>query len=127
MESTVQHARAHGYVTTLLGHKAYIQGLEDRNYAVRNYAERQAINAPIQGSNADIIKKAMIQIFDQITKHQLSARMLLQVHDELVFEIPDENVNAEIPIIKNIMENTVKISIPIVVDYGAALNWADAH
>jgi DNA polymerase I len=127
MESTVQHARAHGYVTTLLGHKAYIQGLEDRNYAVRNYAERQAINAPIQGSNADIIKKAMIQIFDQITKHQLSARMLLQVHDELVFEIPDENVNAEIPIIKNIMESTVKISIPIVVDYGAALNWADAH
>lgn len=127
MDSTVQHARAHGYVITLLGHKAYIKGLEDRNYAMRNYAERQAINAPIQGSNADIIKKAMIQIFDQITKHKLSAKMLLQVHDELVFEIPDENVEVEIPIIKNIMENVVKISVPIVVDYGVALNWADAH
>lgn len=127
MESTVQYARTHGYVTTLLGHKAYIQGLEDRNYAMRNYAERQAINAPIQGSNADIIKKAMIQIFDQITTHKLSAKMLLQVHDELVFEIPEENVDIEVPIIKNIMENAAKISVPIVVDYGVALNWADAH
>jgi DNA polymerase-1 len=127
MDTTVQHARAHGYATTLLGHKAYIKGLEDRNYAIRNYAERQAINAPIQGSNADIIKKAMIQIFDQITKHQLSAKMLLQVHDELVFEISEEKLETEIPIIKTIMENTVKISVPIVVDYGVALNWADAH
>jgi DNA polymerase-1 len=127
MENATQHARSHGYVTTLLGHKAYIKGLDDRNYSMRNYAERQAINAPIQGSNADIIKKAMIQIFDQITKNTLSARMLLQVHDELVFEIPDEHVKAEIPIIKSIMENAAKISVPIIVDCGEASNWADAH
>lgn len=127
MSNTIQQARSTGYVTTLLGHKAYINGLEDRNYAVRNYAERQAINAPIQGSNADIIKKSMIQIFDQITKNKLSAKMLLQVHDELVFEIPEGTLNAEIPIIKAIMENAVKISVPIIVDYGVALTWADAH
>jgi len=127
MENATQHARSHGYVTTLLGHKAYIKGLDDRNYSMRNYAERQAINAPIQGSNADIIKKAMIQIFDQITKNTLSARMLLQVHDELVFEIPDEHVKAEIPIIKSTMENAAKISVPIIVDCGEASNWADAH
>jgi DNA polymerase-1 len=127
MDSTIQHARAHGFVTTLLGHKAYIRGLEDRNYAMRNYAERQAINAPIQGSNADIIKKAMIQIHDQITRNNLSAKMLLQVHDELVFEIPTENVEAEVPVIKSIMESAAKISVPIVVDYGVADNWADAH
>lgn len=127
MDTTVQHARSHGYVTTLLGHKAYIRGLEDRNYAMRNYAERQAINAPIQGSNADIIKKAMIQIHDRIMRHALSAKMLLQVHDELVFEISTENVDAEIPIIQSIMENAANISIPVVVDYGVANNWADAH
>lgn len=127
MDNTIQHARAHGYVTTLFGHKAYIKGLEDRNYSMRNYAERQAINAPIQGSNADIIKKAMIQIFDQINRHNLSAKMLLQVHDELVFEIPEQNVEAEVPIIKSIMENAAKISVPIVVDCGVAANWADAH
>ncbi len=127
MDNTIQHARSHGYVTTLFGHKAYIRGLEDRNYAMRNYAERQAINAPIQGSNADIIKKAMIQIHDQITRQALSAKMLLQVHDELVFEIPTENVDAEVPIIQSIMENAANISIPVVVDYGVADNWADAH
>lgn len=127
MDNTIQQARAHGYVTTLLGHKAYIRGLDDRNYSMRNYAERQAINAPIQGSNADIIKKAMIQIADQITKHNVSATMLLQVHDELVFEIPDEKVDVEVPIIKLIMENAVKLSVPIVVDCGIASNWADAH
>lgn len=127
MDNTIQYARSHGYVTTLLGHKAYIKGLEDRNYSMRNYAERQAINAPIQGSNADIIKKAMIQIFDQITKHNLSAKMLLQVHDELVFEIPENSIEAEVPIIKSIMENAAKISVPIVVDSGVADNWAEAH
>jgi DNA polymerase-1 len=127
MDTTVQHARSHGYVTTLFGHKAYIKGLEDRNYAMRNYAERQAINAPIQGSNADIIKKAMIQIFDQITRHTLSAKMLLQVHDELVFEIPEQNVETEVPMIKSIMENAAKLSVPIVVDCGIANNWAEAH
>jgi DNA polymerase-1 len=127
MDNTIQHARAHGYVTTLLGHKAYIKGLDDRNYSTRNYAERQAINAPIQGSNADIIKKAMIQIFDQVTQHKLTAKMLLQVHDELVFEIPDEQVETEVPLIKSIMENAAKISVPIVVDCGVASNWADAH
>lgn len=127
MDTTIQHARSHGYVTTLLGHKAYIRGLEDRNYAMRNYAERQAINAPIQGSNADIIKRAMIQIHDQIKRNNLSAQLLLQVHDELVFEIPTENVDAEIPIIQSIMEGSAKISVPVVVDYGVADNWADAH
>lgn len=127
MNTTIQHARTHGYVTTILGHKAYIRGLDDRNYAMRNYAERQAINAPIQGSNADIIKKAMIQIYDKTTRHTLSAKMLLQVHDELVFEIPTDCVEAEVLIIKSIMESAAKISIPIVVDYGVANNWADAH
>lgn len=127
METTIQHARTHGYVTTLLGHKAHIKGIEDRNYSVRNYAERQAINAPIQGSNADIIKKAMIEIHAQIQQHQLYAKMLLQVHDELVFEIPEEHLEKEVPIIKRIMETAVKLSIPIVVDYGVADNWADAH
>lgn len=127
MDATVHQARTHGYVTTVLGHKAYIKGLDDRNPAVRNYAERQAINAPIQGSNADIIKKAMVQIFNQTTQKRLSAKLLLQVHDELVFEIPTQHVETEIPIIKSIMEKAATLSVPIIVDCGYGLNWADAH
>lgn len=127
MDTTIQHARSHGYVSTLFGHKAYIKGIEDRNYSIRNYAERQAINAPIQGSNADIIKKAMIEIHNKSQQHQLTAKMLLQVHDELVFEIPEDRVATEVPLIKKIMETSAKISVPIVVDHDIADNWADAH
>ncbi len=127
MDTTIQHAKTHGYVSTLLGHHTYINGIEDRNYNMRNYAERQAINAPIQGSNADIIKKAMIQIDKRINANNLTARMLLQVHDELVFEIPENSVEDEVPLIKQIMENAVHLSVPVIVDYEVATNWADAH
>lgn len=127
MDNTIHQARTQGYVTTLLGHKAYIKGINDRNYSIRNYAERQAINAPIQGSNADIIKKAMIEIYAQIQQKNIDAQLVLQVHDELVFEIPDHAIETAVPRIKHIMENTVKLTTPIIVDFGISTSWAGTH
>ncbi len=130
MENAKDEARKHGYVQTLFGRRCHIKGIKDRNPAVRGFAERQAINAPIQGSAADIIRRAMIRIPNSI-KPIGGSKMLLQVHDELIFEVPEANANELIEIVTTTMQNAampaVDISVPLVVEAHAAKNWNDAH
>lgn len=127
INETTEFAREHGYVKTLLGRRRYIPDIKSRNWNVRAFAERTAINMPIQGTAADIIKLAMINIEDYLEEQGLKTRMLLQVHDELVFEVPadeQETVPAEI---KRLMEKAYDIGVPLKVEMGLADNWLDAH
>jgi len=130
MDMAKSEAHEYGYVKTLFGRKCHIKGIKDRNQAVRGFAQRQAINAPIQGGAADIMRRAMIRMPEAIANVE-GARMLLQVHDELVFEVPETNAEQLIKIAKTTMENAampaVNISVPLVVEAHAALNWNDAH
>lgn len=127
MEETKDFARKNGHVTTLFGRKCSILGLTDKNPAKRAFAERAAINAPIQGGAADIIKRAMIRLPQALADEGLSARMLLQVHDELLFETPIAEVEATKATIKRIMEGAATLEVPLLVEIGAAGNWAEAH
>jgi len=130
MDAAKSEAHEYGYVKTLFGRKCHIKGIKDRNQAVRGFAQRQAINAPIQGAAADIMRRAMIRMPDAIADIE-GARMLLQVHDELVFEVPENKADELIKIAKTTMENAampaVNISVPLVVEAHAAKNWNDAH
>ncbi len=123
MEGMKDFARSHGYVQTLLGRKCFTPGILDKSYAMRNFSERQAINAPLQGSNADIMKCAMIKIDALLAHNSPNARMLLQVHDELVFEIHNDSVEAITALIKKSMETIINLSVPLVVDVGVGENW----
>jgi DNA polymerase-1 len=131
MEDTKRFAREHLYVETLFGRRAHYPDIRSSQPNLRSFQERAAINAPIQGTAADIIRRAMMRIEDALDEAGLSARMLLQVHDELVFEVPDEEVDATLPVIKRVMENAaepaVKLRVPLHVDARAADNWDDAH
>jgi DNA polymerase-1 len=131
MERTKAACREQGFVTTLFGRKVHVPGIRDKNPARRNFSERAAINAPIQGSAADVIKRAMIRVPDALAGAGLSARMLLQVHDELLFEVPDAEVEATADLVKGVMEGAcgpvMELSVPLVVDAGVADNWAEAH
>ena len=124
-------AKAKGYVTTLFGRRAHYPGITDKNAAVRAFNERAAINAPIQGSAADIIRRAMIRMDAALAEAGLAAQMLLQVHDELIFEVPDAENEATIAVVKRVMEGAaepaVKLKVPLVVDARAAANWDEAH
>ena len=127
MDETKNFARKNGFVTTPFGRKCQTPGITARNGNIKQYAERAAINAPIQGGAADIIKAAMIKIPKQLNASGIRAKMLLQVHDELIFEIPEDELEKSQTIIKEIMENTVKLDIPLNVDVGYGENWAEAH
>ena len=127
MEKTKVFAREHGYVETLFGRKCWIPGIQDKNPMRRSGAERQAINAPVQGTAADLIKMAMIRLDRLILSGELKAKMLLQVHDELVFEVPEDSVETAREIIKREMEAVANFSIPLAVETGTAKNWAEAH
>jgi DNA polymerase I len=131
MERMRQVAREQGYVETIFGRRVHIPGIKDTNPARRNFSERAAINAPLQGSAADIIKRAMRRVPPALAAAQLKARMLLQVHDELVFEAPKEEVEATRKLAKEIMEAAcapvLTLSVPLVVETGAAENWEEAH
>jgi DNA polymerase-1 len=127
MEETKVYAREHGYVKTLFGRKCVIPGIADKNGARRSGAERQAINAPLQGTAADLIKLAMVRIDRAIRNEGLPALMLLQVHDELVFEVPETEVKAVSERIKAEMEAVATFSIPLEASAGTGFNWADAH
>ncbi len=127
MERTKEEARTHGYVKTLLGRKCYIPNINASNAGWRAGAERQAINAPLQGTAADIMKRAMIKIPPALQVAGLKARMLLQVHDELIFEVPEEELALTTPLIKSIMENVVKLDVPLVAEAGSGKSWAAAH
>ncbi|HKO09032.1 MAG TPA: DNA polymerase I [Alphaproteobacteria bacterium] len=127
MERTKELCRKEGYVTTAFGRRIYLRGIKDQNPARRGFAERAAINAPIQGGAADIIKRAMIRVPEALAEGRLSARMLLQVHDELVFEVREAEVEATVKAMRKVMEGAAHLKVPLVVDAGVADNWADAH
>ena len=127
MDETKALAKAQGYVTTLFGRKCMTPGIADRNPNVRGFSERAAINAPIQGGAADIIKRAMIRLPKALNTAGLSAKMLLQVHDELIFEVPDKEVDHTTALVKQVMEGAAHLDVPLVVDAGVGANWAEAH
>lgn len=126
IKKQVDFAREHGYVETILGRRRYLKDIYSQNAIVRAAAERNAVNAPLQGSAADIIKKAMIDIQQEI-KGKYQTKMLLQVHDELVFEIPENELTSIKKMIKDKMENVVSLNIPLSVDIGVGKNWFEAH
>ena len=131
MEATKKIARANGYVTTLFGRKCHYPRINASNPSERAFNERAAINAPLQGTAADIIRRAMVRMDDALTKAGLSAQMLLTVHDELVFEAPDDEVEATLPVVAKVMvdapEPAVRLHVPLRVDARAAQNWEEAH
>ncbi len=123
LDSMVEFARQHGYVQTIFNRRRYIHELRDRNFNIRAFGERTAANSPIQGSAADLIKVAMIRIQKALGAHQLNARMLLQVHDELVFEVPRSELEQVSALVKYEMEHAAELSVPLVVDLGSGDNW----
>ena len=131
MDDTKAFAHANAYVETIFGRRMHLPRIKSSNPSERSFLERAAINAPIQGSAADIIRRAMIRMMPELAKHKLSARMLLQVHDELIFEVPDGEVEATLPIIQRVMidapEPALKMAVPLQVDARAAMNWDEAH
>ncbi len=131
IEDTKRSCRDKGHVTTLFGRVCHYPQIKSSNPQERAAVERQAINAPIQGSAADIIRRAMIRMDQALEAENLSARMLLQVHDELVFETPEEEVERTLPVIRRVMNEAplpaVKLRVPLVVDARAAGNWEEAH
>jgi DNA polymerase-1 len=125
MERMRQEARDKGYVTTLLGRRCFIQDIHSRDPNRKGFAERQAINAPLQGGNADIIKKAMIKLYRLFKEQRLEAHMLLQVHDELIFEIANKDLDKAQPLIVNTMQSIVSLSVPLVVEANVGNTWAE--
>ncbi len=127
METTKTFAREHGYVQTIFGRKCHTPGIADKNPARRNFSERAAINAPLQGAAADIIKRAMIRIDPALSKAGLGAKMLLQVHDELIFEVPEAELDKTAALVKKVMEDAAHLDVPLVVETGSGANWDQAH
>jgi DNA polymerase I len=131
MDDQIQFAKTNLYVETIFGRRCNIKSINDKNFSIRGFAERQAINAPIQGTAADIIKLAMIELNKMIISDDLHAKILLQVHDELIFEIDEANKEVSIDKIKSVMENIhlnfKNFDVPLLVDYGFGDNWGDAH
>jgi DNA polymerase-1 len=131
MDETREFCRKHGYVETLFGRKCHYPDIKASNASVRSFNERAAINARLQGTAADIIRRAMIRMEDALAAKKLSAQMLLQVHDELIFEVPDDEVAATLPVVQHTMQDApfpaVLLSVPLQVDARAANNWDEAH
>ncbi|GAA4099575.1 DNA polymerase I [Mucilaginibacter panaciglaebae] len=127
MSDTMNFARENGYVTTLMGRRRYLRDINSGNATVRGFAERNAINAPIQGSAADMIKIAMINIHKEFKDLKLDSRMTMQVHDELVFDVPKHELEIVKPIIMDRMKNAIKTTVPIIVEIGEGVNWLEAH
>ncbi len=131
MDETRDFCRSHGYVTTLFGRKCHYPDIKASNASVRAFNERAAINARLQGTAADIIRRAMTRVEDALAEKKLSAQMLLQVHDELIFEVPDAEVEATLPVVQHVMQDApfpaVLLSVPLHVDARAATNWDEAH
>lgn len=127
MEQQVRKGRDQGYVETIMGRRRYLTEINSRNHLVRSHAERTAVNAPIQGSAADVIKVAMIQIDGLLEQEKLKSKMLLQVHDELIFETPEEELEKVKAIIKDKMENAYRGTVPLIVEIGVGNNWLEAH
>jgi DNA polymerase-1 len=127
MDKTIVFARDHGYVETIMGRRRYLRDINSGNAVVRGFAERNAINAPIQGSSADMIKIAMIRIHDEFNRQNLKSRMILQVHDELVFDVHRSEIEAVKPIIRDLMVNAIPLAVPVEVEMNVGENWLEAH
>lgn len=126
MDNVVSDAHKNGYVKTLFNRYRTLPELENKNYMIRSGAERMALNAPIQGTSADIIKKAMIEVYDEFKKRHLKSKMVIQVHDELVFDCVKEELEEVKEVVKNIMESTYKLSVPLKVDIEYGTDWYEA-
>ncbi|MBF0530836.1 MAG: hypothetical protein HQK55_16525 [Deltaproteobacteria bacterium] len=127
IDQTQAEARRVGYVTTLLGRRRHLPDLMSKNFQARSIAERMAVNTPIQGTAADIIKLAMLSVRRAMDQAGFEARMVLQVHDELVFEVPDREVPALTDLVRREMSGVFQLSVPLIVDVSHGNNWAEAH
>ena len=127
MEESIKIAKELGYVTTMFGRRRYLRDIHSRNQVLRGNAERNAINAPIQGTAADIIKVAMVNIDRRLHDGKFDAKMILQVHDELIFEVKPEEIEQLRKIVIEEMQNAVKLNVPLLVECGIGKNWLEAH
>jgi DNA polymerase-1 len=127
MENTIKKAQECGFVTTLMGRKRPVPEINSTNANIRQQAERLAINTPIQGTAADLIKIAMINIYKKLAEKNLKARILLQIHDELLLEVPEKETDIIKQLVKHEMENALSLSVPLKVEIGHGKNWAEAH
>ena len=127
IQDTLSSARESGYVETLFGRRRYLPDITSRNATVKALAERTAVNAPIQGTAADIIKLAMINVADRLDKEGFKSRMILQIHDELLFDACPEEVESLTKVIKEEMENVITLSVPLTVECNYGNNWLEAH
>jgi DNA polymerase-1 len=127
ISNQINFARENGYVETILGRRRYLKDINSRNPIVRGGAERNAVNAPVQGSAADIIKIAMVKISDKIKLNNFKSKMLVQVHDELIFEIYKPELQKMKELIKKEMESVFTLNVPLTVDIGIGENWHEAH
>jgi DNA polymerase-1 len=127
MEDSVKKAQEKGYSETLLGRRRFLRSINSNNRVVRQFEERVAINMPIQGTAADMIKLAMIKIHNELEKRKTKTKMVLQVHDELLFDAHKDEVGDLRPLIKKLMEKALSLEVPILVDTGIGDNWLDAH
>ena len=127
MDKAIEQARELGYVETIMGRRRYLRNINSRNATVRGFDERNAINAPIQGSAADMIKVAMVDIHREMQKRALKSKMILQVHDELVFDAHKTEVETLKEILEDKMVNAIKMAVPIEIEIGLGDNWLQAH
>ena len=127
MEETKTKAREKGFVETVFGRRLYLPDIDSSNYQRRQYAERSAINAPMQGTAADLIKKAMVKLHKEIIKQSLQATIIMQVHDELVLEVLNDDVSEITELTENVMSNIARLDINLKVDIGVGDNWEQAH
>ena len=126
MDNTIKEAHVNGYVKTLFNRKRNIPELSNKNYMIRSSGERMALNTPIQGTSADIIKIAMVNIYNRLNKERLKTKLILQVHDELVLDAPKEEEEISTKILKEEMENAVQLRVPLTVDVHSGKNWYEA-
>jgi DNA polymerase-1 len=127
MDECIEKARKNEFVETILGRRRYLRDINSRNMTMRGFAERNAINAPIQGSAADMIKVAMINVYKWMKEEKLRSKMILQVHDELVFDVHKDEIDLLKKEIPKLMANAVKIEVPLEVEIGIGQNWLEAH
>jgi len=127
LDGCIREAEENGYVTTLLGRRLPIPDIRSANGNVRSFAQRNAVNYPIQGSAADVIKQAMVRVRDRMLKEGVKSRLIMQVHDELVFEVPEQERLQMEQLVRHEMEHAVPLRIPLKVDVSYGLNWSEAH
>jgi DNA polymerase-1 len=127
MDNMKEIAKEQGYVETVFGRRLYLPEINARNAMRRQYAERTAINAPMQGTASDIIKRAMINIHNAIKERSNDVKMIMQVHDELVFEVKNDKLDEVKALIENLMESAADLSVPLLVESGTGINWQEAH